>query len=228
LLKESGKQAVLFSRGAAQMATIVSVTRKLEVPALLTINDPAFKHWYSLGVWWAMYGDGQAKGVYDDCYLIVNLTSHIKAGWYDNVEDGWFPMLGFELGMVHGGYLVSKPHDFGGIKTLVTLTDPDFQKGYAVGREYCFHEAPLEGRIFSDTLFCEAVQEWATGYAPWREPDAVLRYVLGCRIGELSGALIPNLLSELTSEAVTGAIGQSLQAANKPCEFFSQGASHAV
>ena len=62
------------------MATIVSVTRNFKVPALLTINDTAFKHWYALGVWWAMYGDGQGEGVYDDCYLIVNLTNHIKAG----------------------------------------------------------------------------------------------------------------------------------------------------
>lgn len=183
------------------MATIVSVTRKLDVPALLTINDAAFKHWYELGVWWAMYGDEQGNGQYDDSYLIVNLTNHIKAGWYTKEEDGWFPMLGFELGMVHGGYLAAKNAD-----VLIILTDPDFQKGYAVGREYCFHEAPLEGRIFSDTLYCEAVREWATQYASWQEPDAVLRYVLGCRIGELSGALIPNLLSASAPEAVTSPV----------------------
>ncbi len=99
--------------------------------------------------------------------------------------------------MIHGGYL-THPYD-----TLVVLADPDFAKGYEVGRDYCFNEAPLEGRIFSDTLFCQSVQEWAKGYAEWRDPDAVLRYVLGCRIGELSGALIPALLPDLAPEAVT-------------------------
>ena len=116
-------------------------------------------------------------------------------------------MLGFELGMIHGGNIHPQTKQLRQNTTIVNLTDPDFQKGYAVGREYCIHEAPLEGRVFSDTLFDEAVQEWAAEYASWREPDAVLRYVLGCRIGELSGALIPDLLSEPASEAVTGIIG---------------------
>jgi hypothetical protein len=179
------------------MATSISVTSKLTVPALLEVNDAEFKHWYELGVWWAIYGDGQGIGVYNDCYLIINLTNHIKAGWYDNPQNGWLSMLGFEVGMVHGGYL-THPSD-----TLVVLTDLDFAKGYEVGRDYCFNEAPLEGRIFSDTLFCQSVQEWAKGYAEWRDPDAVLRYVLGCRIGELSGALIPALLPDPAPEAVT-------------------------
>jgi hypothetical protein len=179
------------------MATSTTVNRKLEVSALLTINNPDFAHWYELGVWWAMYGDGQGLGLYDDCYLIINLTNHIKAGWFDSPQNGWLPMLGFELGMVHGGYL-TQPSD-----TLVVLTDPDFAKGYEVGKDYCFNEAALEGRVFSDTLFFQSVQEWAEGYAEWRDPDAVLRYVLGCRIGELSGALIPALLPDPAPEAVT-------------------------
>ena len=45
------------------MATTISVTSKLTVPALLAINNAEFKHWYELGVWWAMYGDGQGSGL---------------------------------------------------------------------------------------------------------------------------------------------------------------------
>jgi hypothetical protein len=179
------------------MTTLISVTGNWQLDALLEIENPEFQHWYELGVWWALYGEEQGKGQCDDQYLIVNLTSHIKAGWCDDPQNGWLPMLGFELGMVHGGYL-THPCD-----TLVVLTDPDFAKGYEVGRDYCFNEAPLEGRIFSDILFCQSVQEWAKGYAEWRDPDAVLRYVLGCRIGELSGALIPALLPDPAPEAVT-------------------------
>src|SRR5258706_6636081 len=106
------------------MPNQITVRRNLVVESLLDINDPAFAHWYELGVYWAMYGDGQGSGCYDDCYLITNLTSHIRSGWYDDCNSGWFPMLGFELGMVHGGYLV-EPSDSLGI-----LTDPDFANVY--------------------------------------------------------------------------------------------------
>jgi hypothetical protein len=88
-------------------------------------------------------------------------------------------MLGFELGMCHGGQLV-RPSD-----TLVILTDPDFTKGYY------FVEAPLAGRHLTDRLFIEAVTNWAAEYPTWHEPEETLRYCLGCRIGELSGAMVP-------------------------------------
>ncbi len=155
------------------------------MPALLDIEDQEFAHWYSLGVFWAMYGDQQGNGPYDDQYLIDNLTNHIRAGWYDNTSHGWFPLLGFELGMVHGGQLI-RPSE-----TLVILTDPDFTNGYHAGRDYYFVEAPLEGRYLTDRLFIEAVNSWALEYPNWHEPEETLRYCLGCRIGELSGALLP-------------------------------------
>ena len=88
--------------------------------------------------------------------------------------------------MVHGGQLV-RPSD-----TLVVLTDPDFTKGYHVGRDYYFTEALLEGRHLTDRLFNEAINSWALDYFTWHEPEATLRYCLGCRIGELRSVLLPS------------------------------------
>jgi hypothetical protein len=102
-------------------------------------------------------------------------------------------MLGFTIGMLHGGMINPVTRQYRPADTLVTLTDPDFTKGYCVGRDYYFVEAPLEDRHLSDRLFSEAVHEWALGYHTWREPAETLRYCLGCRIGELSGALLPQV-----------------------------------
>jgi len=52
-----------------------------------------------------MYGEQQGNGPNDDKYLIRNLTSHIESGWYDELSSGLFSMLGFELGMIHGGLI---------------------------------------------------------------------------------------------------------------------------
>ena len=138
---------------------------------------------------WPVLVDGSAHGPYRDSYIITNIARGILNGWYDERSSGWFPMVGFKLGMLHGGFLCQPGN------TLVTLTDPDFTKGYHVGRDYAFTEAPLENRCFSDTLFNDNLHEWAHGYREWREPSEVLYYVLGCRIGELSAAIIPALIA---------------------------------
>jgi hypothetical protein len=187
------------------MPTYVTVRRNLVVPALLEIEDSEFAHWYSLGVYWAMFGDSQARGPYHDTYLIDTISSGIAQAWYNDRNSGWFPMMGFKLGMIHGGWL-SKPS-----ATLVVLTEPDFTKGYHVGRDYCFTEAIQEGRVLTDRLFNDAVYEWACGYASWQEPHETFCYVLGCRIGELSGAIMPLTPSELTLDgAVNTAVAVRL------------------
>jgi hypothetical protein len=167
------------------MPNLITVRRNFVVPALLEIEDQDFAHWYSLGMYWAMFGDSQAQGRYQDTYLIHTIGMGINHGWYADKAAGWFPMIGLKLGMVHGGWLTEPAG------TLMVLTDPDFTKGYWVGRDYHFTEAILEGRIFSDRLFCEAVHEWALGYSEWHDAPGVLRFCLGCRIGELSAAVIP-------------------------------------
>lgn len=168
--------------------TAISVTRNFSVCPLLDIEDPVFAHWYGLGVFWAMYGDEQGTGPYCDDYLIDGIQRGIANGWDYDLHSGWFPMIGFKLGMLHGGYLVS-PSDM-----LVVLTDPDFTKGYHVGRDYYFVEAPLEGRHLTDRMFNEAINSWALDYSTWHEPEETLRYCLGCRIGELSGVLLPQIV----------------------------------
>ena len=176
------------------MPTLITVRRNLVVQSLLEIGDCDFAHWYSLGVYWSMFGEYQQCGPYQDSYLITTISSGIAQGWYKDRTSGWFAMIGFKLGMVHGGWL-SRPSD-----TLVLLTDPDFTKGYYVGRGYCFTEAVQEGRILSDQLFNDAVHEWALGYTTWQEPHETFCYCLGCRVGELSGTILPLTTAELTFE----------------------------
>ncbi len=52
------------------MSTTIIVTRKLQIQSLIDIGSADFKHWYELGTWWALYGDGKGIGPYDDQYLI--------------------------------------------------------------------------------------------------------------------------------------------------------------
>jgi hypothetical protein len=59
---------------------IIEVTRNLSVCPLLDIIDPEFAHKYGLGVWWALYGDEQGTGPYNDSYLIDNINGNIQAG----------------------------------------------------------------------------------------------------------------------------------------------------
>jgi hypothetical protein len=173
------------------MPTPIIVNRKLKIQALLEIENPEFAHWYELGVWWAMYGEQQGNGLYDDRYLIDNLSSHIESGWYDDVSHGWLPMLGFELGMIHGGMIDPITREIRSSVSLVNLTDPDFTKGYWVGREYYFFEAPPEEQHPTDTWLMGVIHEWALGYHTWHEPKETLNYCMGCRIGALSAALLP-------------------------------------
>ncbi len=121
------------------MPTVITVTRRFSAQSLLDIENPDFARQYGLGMWWALYGDEQGKGPYDDRYLIDNISRNIQAGRYDSLSSPWFASIGFYLGMLHGGYLV-RPSD-----SLVILTDPDFTQGYHVGRDYYFTDAPLEG-----------------------------------------------------------------------------------
>lgn len=129
------------------MPTRITVTRSLTVPVLLDVNDPEFAHWYELGVFWALYGDEQGKGPYEDRYLIDNISRNIQAGRYDRFPSPWLSSAGFYFGVLHGGYLV-RPSD-----TLVVLIDPDFTAGYRQGYQ---HEQLLN----ADTLM-RTIHQWA-------------------------------------------------------------------
>lgn len=55
-----------------------------------------------------MDGDEQGRGVYRDQYLIQTIGDGLKRGLYDSLLLGWFPMIGFKIGMVYGGMLDPK------------------------------------------------------------------------------------------------------------------------
>ncbi len=188
------------------MPTLITVTRKRQVEALLDIENPEFGHWYELGVWWALNGVQQGKGHYEDTYLIDNVERGLTRGYYREPGSPEFHHFGFYLGMIHGGYLNSKNKGQSGTESLVILTDPDFTKGYWVGRDYYYTEALPEGRIFSDTLFCQAIHEWALDFREWPDSRAVLAYCLGCCIGEMSCALKPEMLPATAPEGVTSPV----------------------
>jgi len=172
------------------MPTHVRVTSRLTVQALLDIDNAEFARWYELGVWWAMYGEPQGCGPYPDSYLIETIGDGRKKGWYNSLLSGHFPMVGFKLGIVHGGMLDPATLQLRTSASLVVLDDPDFTKGYHAGRHYYFFEGGNERRL-TDGLLTEYINGWALEYHRWREPEGCLRFVLGCRIGELSGQLLP-------------------------------------
>jgi hypothetical protein len=172
------------------MPTTVRVTRTLTVQALLDIEDPQFAHWYELGVWWALYGDQQGNGPLSDRYPIVAIQRGIASGWYTNLDSGWFPMIGFKLGMMHGGMLDPATKQLRSSASLVVLSDPDFTAGYHAGRRYRFFEGRDEPRL-TDGSLSGFVNSWALEYHEWDEPEPTLHFAIGCRVGELSGQLIP-------------------------------------
>ncbi len=172
------------------MPTELRVTSKLRVQALLDIDNAEFAHWYELGVWWAMYGEEQGKGPYRDTYLIETIGGALQNGWYDSLLSGWFPMVGFKLGMVHGGMIDPATLKVRSSEGLVVLSDPDFTRGYHAGRYYYFFEHGDDERL-TDALLVEHINTWALEYHEWGNPEGCLRFAIGCRIGELSGELIP-------------------------------------
>lgn len=73
---------------------------------------------------------------------------------------------------------------------LLILNDPDFTRGYHAGQRYNFFEGSNAERL-TDAQLVEYINAWALEYHEWREPEQVFRFRLGCRIGKLSGELIP-------------------------------------
>ena len=155
---------------------VIQITRTVSVCPLLAITDEEFAKWYRHGVFWALYGDEQGCGPYDDRYLIENVSRDIQAGRYNNLSSPWFTSLGFYLGMLHGGWLV-RPSD-----TLVVLTDPDFTEGYQQGRQ--------EEQQLTDSTLTSMIHQWALG----RITDQALAYELGLLTGALAQMLIPAML----------------------------------
>ena len=158
----------------------MQITRNLSIEPLLDITDPEFAHQYSMGVWWAMYGDKQGHGIYADDYLIGNITRNLRAGRYSSLSSSWLPTSGFYFGMLHGGWLVKESD------TLVTLTDQLFAKGYHDGRKH-------SGRLTDGEIT-------ALLHTMAHNRQMNICYLLGNLTGRLSLAVLPaitNIVSKV-------------------------------
>jgi hypothetical protein len=164
------------------MPTCITVRRNFVVPSLLEITDPEFVHQYGMGVWWAMFGDYQGNGPYDDRYLIENISRNIQVGRYNNPSSPWFTSLGFYLGMLRGGMLDPATRQLRERNTLVVLTDPDFARGY--------NQRHQDGQLLTDSIFAQFIHQWALN----RITDQALAYELGLLTGALAQMLIPAML----------------------------------
>src|SRR6266702_2477298 len=106
------------------MPTLITIRPNFVVPALLEIANPDFATSYSHGVFWALYGDYQGNGPYEDRYLIDNISRNIQAGRYDNPNSSELPPAGFYFGMLHGGVLEPGSHQLRpNALTLVDMTE---------------------------------------------------------------------------------------------------------
>ncbi len=161
------------------MPTLIPVSRSFSVQPLVEIYDPEFAHWYELGVFWAMYGDYQGNGPYDDRYLIDNISRNIQAGRFSDLSSPWFAHAGFYFGMLHGGLLDPRTHQLRLITTVVMLTDPDFTEGYHQGRQ--------EKQCVTTNTLMGTIHRWALS----RVAGQALAYELGSLTGALSRTLVP-------------------------------------
>jgi len=173
------------------MTTRIVVTRKFDVEPLLTIHHPQFANWYSHGVWWAIYGDFQGHGVYEDHYLIDNVLRNMGYGWYDQPLSDALLSSGFYLGMCHGGNITPKSHQLREASSILTLTDETFAAGYASGLATV--------KTQTDNGFMEQLHTQAINHVTEQE----VAYTLGIWIGSLSHMLKNTLLPAPASEAVT-------------------------
>lgn len=165
---------------------------KHDVLPLLDIHKNQFADQYQQGAWWARYGDEQGKGPQPDSYFITNVTWLIDKGRFHDLQSPWFPLVGFFLGMVHGGILdpvtgLLRPD----VTTLVRLNDPDLTRGYRAGRVWFFYEADPNERRLTDSYLMQRLHELARDRSSFKEEQGTINFSLGSLLGELSGQVFP-------------------------------------
>src|SRR6266446_1567898 len=168
------------------------VRTKLHIPPLLDIQSAEFARQYQLGAHWARYGDGQGHGPRADTSVIENLTRDIRERPVHTSTALWPRSLGFSLGLVHGSVLDPQTGTLRPtVTTLVTLSDPQFIRGYHAGRVWFFYEAEPHERRLTDTALMQRLYELATEYHQYWDAQGTINFALGCLLGELSGHLLP-------------------------------------
>lgn len=167
-------------------------TTRHEVTPIVDIQSAAFGHQYQLGAYWARYGDEQSNGPQSDRYLIENMTKLLQSGQMTALQNDRFPHLGFYLGMAHGGVLNPQTGELQlHLTNLVTLSDPNFARGYRAGRVWFFYEADPDERRLTDASLVQRIHELATERHEYRDEESTVNFALGCLLGELSGQLFP-------------------------------------
>jgi len=167
-------------------------TTRREVTPILAIQRAEFADQYQLGAYWARYGDEQGNGPQPDTYFIINVTTLIESGQFNDLQSTWFPGLGFFLGMVHGGVLSPQTGELRpNVTTLVRLSNPSVTRGYRAGRVWFFSEADLDERRLTDTYLLQRLHELATENHTYMDVEGTINFALGCILGELSGQLLP-------------------------------------
>ena len=167
-------------------------TTKHDITPIVDIQSAEFGHKYQLGAYRARYGDEQGNGPQSDRYLIENITKLLESGHLTDTQSDRFPHLGFYLGMAHCGVLNPqtgelRPH----LTTLVTLSDPNFARGYRAGRVWFFYEADPDERPLTDASLVQRIHELAIERHEYRDEESTINFALGCLLGELSGQLFP-------------------------------------
>ena len=168
------------------------MTEQRDVTPILDIQSAEFADQYQLGAYWARYGDEQGNGPQPDTYFIVNITTLIESGHFDNLQSAWFPHLGFFLGMAHGGVLSPQTSELRpNVTTLVTLSDPSVTRGYRAGRVWFFYEADPDECRLTDTSLIQRLHELATENHQYMDVEGTINFALGCILGELCGQVFP-------------------------------------
>lgn len=175
--------------------------RVLQVKPLFTITEERFMRQYRSGLWWAMYGEGQGKGAYNDTYLVGNIKKDV-AGCHFNLADAWYRAhLGFYFGMIHGGILSPATGlVWPEASMLMDLIHTESQRGYNVGRRAFFRELTKEDRLYTQARVMEELGELVEENEEvfTAEDDSLIYWCLASLTGTLSGQVFPMTAEEET------------------------------
>lgn len=158
----------------------------------IDIQSREFAKQYELGVWWSMYGDEQGRGPVAASYLVNNLKCYAERDYFGTNDPYHLYLLGFFLGMYHGGIL--SPHTGRlrpDVTTLAHLDHRGAKRGYRAGREFYFVDAEPHEKRYTEHSLIERLRESVTGMASWHDGDGTWFFAVRCLLGELSGQLFP-------------------------------------
>lgn len=174
------------------MAQTLQVTKTLAIVPLVIIQSSDFRQWYRMGVWWCHHGR-EGQGPLEDTYFSTCFLGGIQRHAYTQPINRYLVRdVAFYLGMIHGGVLSATGTIRTDTTTLVHLHETESIRGYQAGREYFFVDADKkeEWYMTEDDLI-KRLQELVNEYESYKDARAIVRFGIGCILGELSGHLFP-------------------------------------